>query len=90
MKVYYIEGSNIKEVNLIYNTLGHYLIKDSDGITYNVSKKDCCDSKEEAINKVLKNLKDDVKQYENDLHYAKDGLSMDKDNLKNFKEKYNL
>ena len=90
MKVYYIEGSNIKGVNLIYNTLGHYLIKDSDGITYNVSKKDCCDSKKEAINKVYENLKDEVEQYEHDLHYAQDCLSMAKDNLKNFKEKYNL
>ena len=55
-----------------------------------MSKKDYCDSKEEAINKVYENLKDEVEQYEHDLHYAQDGLSMAKDNLKNFKEKYNL
>lgn len=90
MKVYYIEGSNINEVDMIYDSLGHHLIRTSDGVTYSVSKDDYGYSKEEAINKVLENLKYEVKQYEDDLYYAQDGLSMAKDNLKNFKEKYNL
>lgn len=90
MKVYYIGGNNIKEVDLLYDSLGHHLIRGSNGATYDVSEYSYCYSKEEAINKVLENLKYEVKQYENDLYYAQDGLSMAKDNLKNFKEKYNL
>ena len=90
MKVYYIEGSNINEVDMIYDSPGHHLIRTSDGVTYSVSKHDYGYSKEEAINKVYENLKDEVEQYKHDLHYAQDGLSMAKDNLKNFKEKYNL
>ena len=90
MKVYYIGGNNIKEVDLLYDSLGHHLIRDSNGATYDVSEYAYCYSKEEAINKVLENLKYEVKQYEDDLYYAQDGLSMAKDNLKNFKEKYNL
>lgn len=90
MKVYYIGGNNIKEVDLLYDSLGHHLIRDSNGATYDISEYAYCYSKEEAINKVLENLKYEVKQYEDDLYYAQDGLSMAKDNLKNFKEKYNL
>ena len=90
MRVYYIEGNNIKEVDLLYDSLGHHLIRNSNGATYDISEYAYCYSKEEAINKVLENLKYEVKQYEDYLYYARNGLSMAKDNLKNFKEKYNL
>lgn len=87
-KAYYTgKGFSVEEVYIIKHQCNRYLIYNNGDLQI-VPYWTCFTSKEDAIKEVLTNFQCNVKLCELDLYQAQDALSMTKDELQKFKEKY--